>query len=161
MPALEVDDLVIRRATPDDGEAVADVWLAAWYATFDFPPGHPDETCRAWLAGTLLPSTEMWVAVEPDGPAIALLALSAAMVEQLYVTPAWIGRGLGSRLLTLAKHQRPAGLDLWCFQVNQRARQFYEAHGFEAIAFGDGSGNEERQPDVRHAWRPDSGGPSA
>lgn len=154
MPAAAVDDLVVRRATADDGEAIGDVWLSAWYATFDFPPGHPDETCRAWLAGTLLPSTEMWVAAEPDGPVIALLALSEAMVEQLYVAPAWIGRGVGSRLLDLAKRQRPAGLDLWCFQVNQRARRFYEAHGFEAVLFGDGGGNVERQPDIRYAWRP-------
>ncbi len=32
--------------------------------------------------------------------------------------------------------------------------RFYERRGFVPIAFGDGSGNEERQPDVRYAWRP-------
>ena len=71
-----------------------------------------------------------------------------------YVTPAWIGRGLGRRFVALAKERRPAGLDLYCFAVNARARRFYEQSGFEPIAFGDGSGNQERQPDVRYAWRP-------
>ena len=35
-----------------------------------------------------------------------------------------------------------------------RARRFYEARAFVEIARGDGSGNEEHQPDIRYAWRP-------
>ena len=31
------------------------------------------------------------------------------------------------------------------------------SHGFVPIAFGDGSGNEERQPDVLYRWRPEGG----
>lgn len=153
----------LRRATDADGGAIGDVWLASWRATFDFPPAHPDESVRHWLAEMLLPSTEMWVAVEPapstglapDGDrVIAMLALSDSMVEQLYVAPDRLRRGIGSRLIELAKMRRPDGLDLFCFQVNGRARAFYEAHGFREIARGDGSGNEERQPDIRYAWRP-------
>jgi GNAT superfamily N-acetyltransferase len=144
----------LRRASAADGQAIGDLWLDAWYATFDFPPGHPDDDCRQWLAQTLVPSTESWVAVDRDDRAIALLALSEAMVEQLYVAPAWFGQGIGSRLIDLAKERRPEGLDLYCFQVNANARGFYERHGFRAVAFGDGSGNEEGQPDIRYAWRP-------
>lgn len=89
-----------------------------------------------------------------DGTVLALMALSDDQVDQHYVTPEWIGRGLGSRLLDIAKTRRPNGLALYCFQVNHRARRFYEARGFEAVASGDGSTNEERQPDIRYAWRP-------
>jgi GNAT superfamily N-acetyltransferase len=111
---------------------------------------------RRWLAETLLPSSEAWAAVDDGGTPVALLALSDTMVEQLYVAPAWIGRGVGRRLIELAKARRPQGLDLYCFAVNTRARHFYERHGFQAIAFGNGSGNEEGQPDVRYAWRPEA-----
>ena len=52
------------------------------------------------------------------------------MVEQLYVAPAWIGHGVGRRLIDLAKARRPDGLDLYCFQANTRARRFYERNGF-------------------------------
>jgi GNAT superfamily N-acetyltransferase len=76
------------------------------------------------------------------------------MVEQLYVAPDWIGRGVGGRLLDLAKERRPDGLDLYCFQVNTFARRFYEARGFVPIAFGDGTRNMEHQPDVLYRWRP-------
>jgi GNAT superfamily N-acetyltransferase len=76
------------------------------------------------------------------------------MVEQLYVHPDWIGRGVGRELLELAKRQRPDGLELYCFAANDRARRFYERNGFVAVAFGDGSGNMERQPDVLYRWHP-------
>lgn len=145
--------LTVRRATTED-TGIGDVWLTAWRATFDFPPGHPDDDCRRWLLGELVPSTESWVAVDDDDRIVAFMALSDAMVEQLYIAPDWIGHGLGRRLIAFAKARRPAGLDLYCFQVNGRARRFYEANGFDAIAFGDGSGNEEHQPDIRYAWRP-------
>lgn len=146
--------VTIRRAGPDDGAALGDVWLSSWRATFDFPPGHPDDDVRRWLATELLPRHETWVATDPDGRVVALMALSETMIEQLYVAPDRIGMGIGRRLLDVAKDRRPDGLDLYCFAVNSRARSFYEQHGFVAIATGDGSGNEEGQPDIRYAWRP-------
>lgn len=146
-------DPVLRRAEPSDATGIGDVWLASWRATFDFPPGHSDAEVRRWLADDLIPATEAWVAVD-GGTVVAMMALSDTMVEQLYVAPGWIGRGVGRRLLDLAKSRRPAGLDLYCFQVNDRARRFYEANGFAAVAFGDGSGNEEHQPDIRYRWLP-------
>lgn len=144
----------LRRATPADHDAIGDVWLASWRATFDFPPGHPDDVVRRWLSTELVPRHETWVADAPGEGVVALMALSDTMIEQLYVAPAWIGRGLGHRCIALAKARRPRGLDLYCFAVNARARAFYEAQGFTPVAFGDGSGNEEGQPDVRYAWRP-------
>jgi pimeloyl-ACP methyl ester carboxylesterase/GNAT superfamily N-acetyltransferase len=154
--SVPAERIVIRRAEPEDGPKLGDVWLSSWRATFDFPPAHPDADVRRWLAEELLPSTEVWVAIDPDdgGRIVGFMALSASMIEQLYVLPDWIGRGIGDRCIAIAKDRRPDGLDLYCFQVNQFARQFYERRGFVPIAFGDGTGNEERQPDVRYAWRP-------
>jgi GNAT superfamily N-acetyltransferase len=150
------DAPTIRRAEPGDAAGIGDVWLASWRATFDFEPAHPDDDVRRWLATELVPHHETWVALDHTGEVVGLLALSDDMIEQLYVAPAWIGRGVGGRLVRLAKERRPAGLDLYCFAVNENARQFYEHLGFAPVASGDGSGNEERQPDVRYAWRPGS-----
>ena len=41
-------------------------------------------------------------------------------------------------------------LRLYTFARNAGARRFYERHGFVAVAFGDGSANEEGEPDVRY-----------
>ena len=38
--------------------------------------------------------------------------------------------------------------------VYLRSRKELERRGFAAIAFGDGSANEERCPDVLYEWRP-------
>lgn len=148
------DGITIRRAGPGDGGGIGDVLLDSWHATFDWPMAHTDTEVRSWVIETLVPTTETWVAVDDTGTVVGVLSLSDTMVDQLYLTPAWIGRGLGTRLLDLAKARRPDGLDLYCFQDNGRARRFYEGHGFSAITFGDGSGNEERHPDIRYAWRP-------
>ncbi|MEJ7695338.1 MAG: GNAT family N-acetyltransferase [Candidatus Limnocylindrales bacterium] len=147
----------IRPAGPSDVDGIGDVWLTSWRATFDFEPGHPDEDVRRWLANVLVPRNETWVAVDnADGSArvVGVMALSDMTVEQLYLAPDWFGRSIGRRFIDLAKSRRPDGLDLHCFAVNDRARRFYEHNGFAAVAFGDGSGNEERQPDVRYVWRP-------
>jgi GNAT superfamily N-acetyltransferase len=72
-------------------------------------------------------------------------------INQLYVDPRHTGRGLGSRLVEVAKSVYPEGLDLWTFAANTGARRFYERHGFVAIASTDGD-NEERAPDIRYHW---------
>ena len=159
MTRPSAERLVIRRATEDDGPALGDVWLRSWRWTFDFPPAHPDDDVRRWLATEMLPSHETWIATDPDDAdrVVALMALSETMVGQLYVAPEWMGRGLGRRLIELAKARRPDGLDLWCFQVNTVARRFYERNGFVPVRFGDGSTNEERQADILYRWRPAGG----
>ena len=156
--AVGGDDVAIRRATAADADAVSDVYLASFHATYDFPLAHTDDQVRGWLAGVVgrggpSGADETWVA-EADGRVVGLLVLDAAGIDQLYVDPAWVGRGIGGRLMAIAKKERPAGIGLYTFQVNDRARRFYERHGFVATWFGDGKDNEEGQPDVRYEWRP-------
>lgn len=147
--------VTIRPWRESDGPGAGDVWLSAWRATFDFPPKHPDEDVRKWIATELPAKREVWIAAEPDGRVVGMMALSDDMIDQLYVAPDRIGTGIGSRMIATAKARRPDGLDLYCFQVNTRARTFYEHHGFVIVDMGDGSGNAEGQPDIRYAWRPD------
>ena len=139
----------VRRASDDDAAAVAEVFLDSFHATYDFPLAHTDDEVRGWIRDRLIPDHEVWVATDGDRGG-ALLALAPGWVEQLYVAPDRLGQGIGSRLLTLAKARQPSALQLWTFQVNDRARGFYERHGFVAVEQTDGSGNQERQPDVRY-----------
>ena len=104
------------------------------------------------MAEHLLPATETWVA-ELGKTIVAFCTLHDGWIEQLYVAPGHTGRGIGSRLIELAKERQPDGLQLWTFQVNAGARRFYERHGFRMAEMTNGAGNEERQPDVRYAWR--------
>ena len=151
--ATESADVAIRSASPADAAGVADVYLTAFHATYTFPLAHTDDQVRDWLRGIVAGEDRTWVA-DAGGRVVGMMVLDEDGIDQLYVDPAWHGRGIGSRLVELAKRRRPDGLALYTFQVNDRARRFYERHGFVATWFGDGSANEERQPDVRYEWRP-------
>jgi len=96
---------------------------------------------------------DLWVAIE-GGSIVAMMALASGWLEQLYVDPVAQGQGVGGALVEVAKDEQPAGLELWCFEANERARRFYEWHNFALVERTDGSRNEERTPDVRYQWTP-------
>ncbi|WEP00378.1 GNAT family N-acetyltransferase [Streptomyces sp. FXJ1.172] len=147
--------VVLRRAVGADARSAADVWLRSFAAAL---PGvvrpHSDDDVRDYFRDVVVPSRETWVAQAADGGIVGVMVLHEEELSQLYLDPAWRGRGIGDRFVALAKERSPGGLALWTFQVNKPAHRFYERHGFTAVEFTDGSGNEEREPDVRYVWRP-------
>jgi ribosomal protein S18 acetylase RimI-like enzyme len=151
--------ITIRPATPTDAPAVADVYLASFHATYDFPLAHTDDQVREWLARVVVPAGRTWVAVDGDR-VVGMAVIDPGELDQLYVAPDRLGTGIGTRLLEHAKRLSPHGLGLYTFQVNDRARRFYERHGFVVESLGDGSANEEGQPDVRYVWRPTTNRPA-
>ncbi|MEM7693338.1 MAG: GNAT family N-acetyltransferase [Pseudomonadota bacterium] len=143
---------MIARATPDDADAIATVWIESRKAGLPtVPPVHDEPAIRRWCATHLISHTAAYVGRD-KGAIVAMMALSDTMIEQLYVAPTHWGRGIGSALVAHAKAERPAGLSLFTFAVNDRARQFYAAHGFAEIAHSDGADNEERAPDILMRW---------
>ena len=147
--------IILRRASAADATAIADVYLASFHATYDFPLAHSDDEVRGWIRDVIVATAETWVAIDADGgPIVAMMVVGPGELDQLYVAPNRLGQGIGRRLLEQARRSSPAGLALFTFQVNARARRFYERNGFVATWFGDGAANEEGQPDVRYAWRP-------
>jgi GNAT superfamily N-acetyltransferase len=142
----------IRRATDDDAEAVAEVLIASRkqaLATVEFSP--PDSV-RRYVRNILIARTEGWVAVDA-GKVVGLMSLTPGWVDQLYIAPDRLGEGIGRRMLDLAKGRSGGELQLWTFQVNARARRFYERNGFTIAEMTDGATNMEREPDVRYVWR--------
>jgi len=154
-----MDVPVLRRATVTDADAVADVWLRSYAVALPtVRRAHSDDEVRGWIRNVVVPRYETWLAVAEVG-VVGMMALRNDWMDQLYLEPQWRGRSIGDRLVELAKRRRPAGLQLWTFQVNSPARRFYERHGFIAVEHTDGTGNEEREPDIRYRWQPpDTGG---
>jgi GNAT superfamily N-acetyltransferase len=147
-------EVIIRRATDDDAEATATMWLRS--RTVALPTvrlAHSDEAVRGWFRTVVIPQHDTWVA-DAAGAIVGVLVLKGQFVEQLYLDPDWRGRGIGDRMVALAKTRRPEGLELWTFQVNGPAQRFYERHGFRPVERTNGADNEEREPDIRYAWSP-------
>jgi GNAT superfamily N-acetyltransferase len=149
---LGIGGMMIREATPDDASAIADLYLAS---RDDALPGlrkvHTDDAVRDWVARFLLVRDRVWVA-EREGTIVGFIALHDDWVDQLYLRPGCHRQGIGTALLMIAKRVSPRGLRLFCFQRNGRARAFYEAHGFVAVRFSDGTDNEEQEPDIKYVW---------
>jgi GNAT superfamily N-acetyltransferase len=147
---------VIRRAVPSDGEALAKVfWRARTESVPDIPMiVHPRDTVLPFVTDVLLRDFEVWLVQDPDEGVVGFLALMPPDgLSHLYLLRSHTGRGLGSRLVELAKERFPDGLQLWAFQSNRGALRFYERHGFEPVRWTDGD-NEEGVPDVQLAWQP-------
>jgi len=149
---------LIRRAIPADAAAIANLWLRSWAAALPtVTRAHADDDVREYTRDVLVPTHETWVMVlEPlsQEALVGFMVLGDGWIEQLYLEPDYIGRGLGVDLVDLAKEQCPDGLQLWTFAVNAPARRFYGRQGFVEVEETDGAGNEERAPDVRLVWHP-------
>jgi GNAT superfamily N-acetyltransferase len=149
-----LDGLVLRPAGDDDVAQVAELYLATRReAVPQMPPQiHTPDEVRAHTARMLHePGHETWVA-ERDDALLGFAHVSPGWLDALYVGPLHQGAGVGSALLDLAKARRPDGFALWVFASNAPARGFYRRHGLIELEHTDGSGNEEKSPDVRMAW---------
>lgn len=145
-------DLTLRPATAEDAEAVASVHTMTRRAALPaMPPGiHTHDETRAWIRSRL-GEAQFWVA-EVGGAVVAYAAVSPGWLDDLYVLPAFARQGIGAALLEVVKGLCPDGFALWVFESNEPARRFYRAHGLVELEHTDGTGNEERAPDLRMAW---------
>ena len=143
---------MLRRATADDADAIADVLRAARAAQAWFPPLHSPEETRWFVGERLLPRNETWV-VEEDGRVVAYAAIHGDHLNHLFVHPDSQGCGIGTALLEHTQSLLPGGFSLWTHQASE-ARTFYEARGLVAVEFTDGATTLEKIPDVRYEWRP-------
>jgi GNAT superfamily N-acetyltransferase len=148
----DYSDHTPRPVRPSEAGAVAALWLRSRRASVPAIPApvHGDDEVYEWFATVVIPQRETWV-IEHAGRIVAVLVLEPGWIDQLYVDPEFTGRGLGSRLIDVAKQANPRGLNLWTFETNTGARRLYERHGFVAVAATDGD-NEEGAPEVRYHW---------
>jgi GNAT superfamily N-acetyltransferase len=143
---------VIRRAAAEDGPSLAALFRRSFGTLTFLPTLHtPDEDQEFF--GRAVEEQEVWV-WEVGGRVLGFAALGDDMLNHLYVEPEAQGGGIGTALIEHAKEQRPGGFHLWSFQRNEGARRLYERLGFCVVELTDGSGNEEREPDVLYTWVP-------
>ena len=141
----------VRPATDADASGVFDVLYSSRKEFLPYACLRTEDDVRHWTRTVLIPGGGVDLAIA-DGKIVGVVATAQVdgmgWITQLYVAPAYVGRGIGAALLSHALASLCRPVRLWCFQRNTRARRFYERRGFEPIRFTDGSGNEERCPDV-------------
>ena len=143
----------LRAATAGDAEEITRVFLASRAASLPYLPRvHSDEDTLAWITHVVLPGSRVWVAEGAAGELLGFASLDGDELDQLYLRPGTLRRGTGTLLLDRVKKASRGELSLYTFQRNSAARAFYERHGFVAVAYDDGSRNEEKEPDVLYRW---------
>jgi GNAT superfamily N-acetyltransferase len=144
--------LSLRRLALKDMDAAAAVHRVSFDHALPWLSGlHTPADDRAFHRTEVFMSCEVWGA-ERQSKLIGIIAFRHEWIDQLYVLPDARGHGIGSNLLEIAQRAFPL-LNLWTFQRNLPARRFYEANGFVAVRETDGSGNEEKEPDVLYRWK--------
>lgn len=144
--------VIIRAGTAEDSSQIADVYIASRKdALPNLNEAHDEQDIRRWIGTWFANEGNVYVA-EIDNLIVGLLRVIGDDLDQLYLKPGYYRHGIGSRLLNRAKDVSPGKLTLFTFQVNRRARTFYESHGFRIVDFNDGSRNEEKEPDILYEW---------
>ena len=144
-----------RPAITADADAISDVYIRSFvwaYRDGFVRLAHAHDEVRLWMQSVLIPTHHVTVVVR-DGVIVGYTATQPGWLQHLYIEPEQVRAGMGTRLLRQVMTEQPTGFDLWTFSENTNAKAFYEHHGLIAVAFGDGSTNEEGQPDVRYRWR--------
>jgi ribosomal protein S18 acetylase RimI-like enzyme len=143
-----VDDLSVRRAGPEDAEAVGRL-LHDFNREFDEPTPGPEALARR--VRELLAGGDTTILVGGPGPhGLAVLRFRPAIwdealecyLAELYVVPDRRGHGLGRALMEtaieVAREQGATHMDLGTSEDDVAARALYESLGFI---------NRERGPD--------------
>lgn len=151
-----MSEVSIRPAVASDATEITRIFLSSFR---QFVQGvtlaHSDEQVSEWIPNGLLKTQDVRVAVR-DGAVVGMMALTThdgmGWINQLYLDPRVVGQGIGKQFVELAKATLGAPIRLYTFQVNAKARRFYMRNGFHEIAYGDGSENDEKSPDVLLEW---------
>jgi GNAT superfamily N-acetyltransferase len=127
------DEITIRLARPDEGPRLKEIAIAAKSSW-----GYDAESVRQWaddgdFSPTGLARLVAFVA-EKDGRAAGWASLlwktGGWWLEDLWVEPAWMGKGVGSRLFRhAAAHARSAGATRLHWEAEPHAVEFYEHMG--------------------------------
>jgi GNAT superfamily N-acetyltransferase len=145
---------MLRRLELDDMDQAAAVHRASFDHALPTLTGlHTPAEDRWYFRERVFAACELWGWFDKQD-LVGIIAFRDGWIGQLYILPSAQGRGIGTALLDIAKSRFPR-VSLWTFQRNSNARRIYERHGFALVRETDGSGNEEKEPDVLYAWSAD------
>ncbi|MBI6871225.1 GNAT family N-acetyltransferase [Clostridium aciditolerans] len=110
---------------------------------------HSFEDHVFFLNNILNRDNEIYIATD-NNKVVGIIAFNGNEINQLYIHNDYQGKGLGKKLLDMAKINSKGRLTLYTFEVNHKAQRFYESNGFKII--GRGHENGENLDDIKYEW---------
>jgi GNAT superfamily N-acetyltransferase len=145
----------IRRAEERDVEAVARLFRDVRLACLPYLPDL--HTPRKMPGSSAIGCSRMQGVVAEAETIDGFIAFRAGWIDHLYVRPQCQRGGIGTALFAV-RCRKAHCCGFGCCQRNTAAIAFYLARGFREIERTDGSGNEEREPDILMEWRAEARG---
>lgn len=132
----------IRPSTPADGDRAVEIWRRAVQATHGFLDPADLAAIDAEVSAHL-PQTPLWLAVDAQDRPLAIMGLTGAHLDALFVDPEHHGEGVGRALVEHALSLHPV-LSVDVNEQNLDAQRFYERLGFERV--GRRSADDQGRP---------------
>jgi ribosomal protein S18 acetylase RimI-like enzyme len=144
--------VTLRNARSQDMVVCANI-VNDWIDTTEWMPrvhSHAD-VLRHYQAEEM---TKRHTLVAVDGSRVRGFVTMAkgGFITALFVEEPSRNQGIGGMLLERAKRELSPEVNLYTFQANEKARAFYQRHGFTEINRTTGD-NEENLPDILMEWR--------
>jgi len=146
---VEQNNIKIIEFEPIYAEETVRMWRESKERALARKDIHSFEDHVSFLNNILSKDNKIYIAIY-NTKVVGMIAFNESEINQLYIHIDYQGKGLGGRLLELAKINSKGRLTLFTFEVNHKAQHFYEKNGFKII--GRGYENEENLDDIKYEW---------
>ncbi|MBL4937024.1 GNAT family N-acetyltransferase [Clostridium sp. YIM B02515] len=146
---MEQNNIKIIEFEPIYAEETVRMWRQSKEKAISQKEIHSFEDHVFFLNNILSKDNKIYIAID-NTKVVGMIAFNESEINQLYIHIDYQGKGLGRRLLELAKSNSIGRLTLFTFEVNRKAQHFYEKNGFRII--GRGYENEENLDDIKYEW---------
>lgn len=137
--------------SPRYGLELVKMWRESFEEAVGVIDPHPLFEQLRYLEQQVIPEYRVRVVLdETTSTVIGFMASNSERISQLYVHIGHQNKGIGSRLIKMAKQHSQGRLRLFTFAANKNAQRFYERHGFKVVSRG--FEKEWQLEDIEYEW---------
>ena len=145
-------EIRFRASTPNDVEALFDLWQRAVDATHQFVSREDRARIADLVRDRYLPCAPLTVACDTDGTPLAFMGMTGNSIDSLFVDPEQHGRGVGRALIDIAKGRYPDCVTVEVNEQNEKAAGFYRHLGFGVTGRSSVDAQGKPYPLLTMAW---------
>lgn len=159
---MSIHDVNIRKADEADIQELARVWNESWHAGH----GHLDPVAARYrdlpyFEARIGSGLERMIVAEEDGKIVGFSGWEGDGIGQVFIAPSHFGKDVAPRLLAtveaILKAEGHERIWLHCAEGNDRARAFYEKHGWSVTRTFDYEIGTHKGPMPDRAWHMEKG----
>ncbi|MCE7997465.1 MAG: GNAT family N-acetyltransferase [Rhodobiaceae bacterium] len=154
---MSVHDVNIRKAVEADIPALAHVWNESWHAGHaHLQPEAAKYRDLPYFQARVGSNIQRMIVAEEADEIVGFSGWEGDGIGQVFVVPSHFGKQVAPRLLAtveaILKSQGNQCIWLHCAEGNDRARHFYEKHGWSVTRTFDAEIGTHKGPMPDRAW---------